>query len=86
MTYSIELSQEEDRLLRLRASETGKSPVDLIVAAVCHDNHRAARFGKRRKELAENFRQLGITDDALGDELEEIKHDMRAQRRRQAAL
>ena len=83
MTYNIELPQEEDRLLRLRAVETGKSPVELILAAVHHDTHRALRFDQRRREIAENFRRLGVSDDALADELEEIKHKMRAERRRQ---
>jgi len=43
------------------------------------------RFDQRRRELAENFRKLGVTDDALADELEEIKHKMRAERGRQAS-
>ena len=81
MTYSIELPQDEDRLLRQRAAETGKTEVDLIVAAVCVDNHRGAWFDQRRTALAENFRRLGVTDDELAEELEEIKHRMRSERR-----
>ena len=85
MTYSIEIPEEEDRLLRQRAAETGRSPVELITAAVLHDTRRALHFDQRRREIATNFRSLGVSDDELADELEEIKHKMRAERGRQAS-
>jgi hypothetical protein len=74
MTYSIELSPEEDQLLRQRAAETGQREIDLIVAAVRHENQRIAHFAERRKVLADNFSRLGTSDDELAEELEVIKH------------
>lgn len=86
MTLSVPLSPAAETALQQRAAAAGKDPA--IVASELLTQiltHRGGLTQERLREISgsthDQFRASGMTDDQLGEELEEIKHRARAARR-----
>jgi hypothetical protein len=85
MSLTIDLSPDAEALLSARASSVGQDLNTYVSRLV----DRMATASKTLEELSgpiyQNFLDSGMTDDELGDLLEDAKHDMRAERRKKAA-
>jgi len=83
MTLTVTLSPEKERRLRERATAAGQE----LSAYVSRWIERFADAPVPLEDLSgpvyQEFLQSGMTDDQLGDLLEIIKHEMRAERRGQ---
>ncbi len=81
MTLEISLTPEAEDRLRRRAAAAGKQPAELARAIVERDVRRPT-LEEISGPIYEEFLKSGMTDDELGDLLEEAKHAMRAEQRR----
>jgi hypothetical protein len=70
----IELTPEDEQLLRLGSSEPNKTAGELVLAAARRDAHRSHQFEKCREQLARKFQAHGISDDELAEDLERARH------------
>lgn len=80
MTLEISLTPEAETRLRERAAAAGKHPADLARAIVERDVRRPT-LEEISGPIYQEFLRSGMTDDELGDMLEEAKHAMRAEKR-----
>ena len=86
MTLSIPLSSEAEAALRKRAKAAGKDPSAVASELLTEVLTRGAGLTRERLaqisgESQQAFEKSGMTDDQLGDQLENIKHDHRAKKR-----
>ena len=85
MVLSIPISVEAETRLRALATAAGVE-VETYAARLLE---RVAAPPKSTEELSgplyDEFLASGMTDDELGEFLEEVKHDMRRERRRRQA-
>jgi hypothetical protein len=59
----------------------GASPEELVLQAVADSVDPLARLRKLAAPIAERLRELGETEDDAVEFFEEVKHDLRQQRR-----
>ncbi len=77
MTLRITLTEEAQARLRSRAAAAGKDPAKLAGDIVERDLRRPT-LEEISGSVYQEFLKSGMTDDELGDMLEDIKHAMRA--------
>jgi len=83
MTLSIPLTPKAEAALRQRAAAVGKDPVNVAAELLTRVLTRSAGLTQDRLEeicgkTSQQFRSSGMTEDQLGQELEDIKHTDRA--------
>ena len=80
MTLAIPISPQAERRLLDKANAAG---VDLptFVSRLLEAEARRPTVMELSGEVFENFKRMNMTDDELGDRLEEEKHAARAARR-----
>lgn len=77
MTLQISLTPEAETRLCERAAAAGKQPADLARAIVERDVRRPT-LEEISGPIYQKFLESGMSDEELGDQLEEAKHRMRA--------
>ncbi len=86
MVLSLSISPEAEAKLKAKAAAAGVD-IESYAAAIVE---QTAQIPLSLKEIsgpvAEDFAKSGMTDDELGDLLEEAKHEMRAERRGRQTL
>ncbi len=80
MTLEISLTPEAETRLCERAAAAGKQPAELARAIVERDVRRPT-LEEISGPIYQEFLKSGMTDDHLGDMLEEAIHAMRADKR-----
>ncbi len=80
MTLEISLTPEAESRLKARAAEAGKHPAELARAIVERDVRRPT-LEEISGPAYQEFVKSGMTDDELGDMLEQAKHAVRAEKR-----
>ncbi len=78
MTLEISLTPEAESRLRERAAAAGKQPAELARAIVERDVRRPT-LEEISGPIYQEFLKSGMTDEQLGDLLEDAKHAMRAE-------
>ena len=86
MTLTIPLAPEAEAALRRRAAESGKDPVTVASELLTRVLTRTGGLTQNRLEeisgrTYEDFRDTGMTEEQLGEELENIKHADRSRKR-----
>lgn len=86
MTLVLNMSEQLESQVRQRAAALGKDPAAFILEAVeekikSDDRDWLSKISGKAGEL---FETSGMTEDELSEELERVKHDHRAAKRRQA--
>ncbi len=85
MTLTLPISHEVEARLAAKARAAGVD-VATYITAVVEENAKAPMSIKEISgTTAEAFKASGMTEDELGDLLEEEKHAMRAERRAAAS-
>ena len=79
MTLQISLTPETEARLRERAAEAGVQPADLASRIVELQVHRPT-LEEISGPIYKRFLESGATEDELIEELEQAKHEMRAER------
>ena len=80
MTLQISLTPEAETRLRERAAEAGVQPSELASRIVERQIHRPT-LEEISGPTFKRFLESATTEDELIDELEQAKHEMRADRR-----
>jgi hypothetical protein len=80
MTLAVALSSQTEHRLADKAKAAG---VDLatFISFLLEAEARRPTLTELSGQIAENFKRTNMTDDELGDLLEEEKHSVRASRR-----
>jgi hypothetical protein len=81
MTVTIRLEQPVEQRLAEKARDAGLD-VETYVANVVEAHAAKPTLKELSGELYQQFVASGMTDDELGEFLEQAKHEMRAERRR----
>jgi hypothetical protein len=85
MVLSVSISAEAEAKLVVKAAAAGVD-VATYVATIVEQN---AKMPLSLKEIsgpvADDFAKSGMTEDEFGDLLEEVKHEMRAEKRARRA-
>lgn len=84
MVLSVPISQETEAKLVARARAAGVDLSTYVAALVEETTKPPLSLHEISGPIANDFANSGMTDDELGDFLEEVKHEMRAERRRTA--
>lgn len=84
MMLQISLTPEAESRLRERAAAIGREPADLARAIVERDVRRPT-LEEISGPVYQEFIKSGMTDEELGDMLEEAKHTMRAEKQGEPA-
>lgn len=74
------MSEQTEEMLRQKAAEFGETP-EVYAAKVLEGVILSASLRELTAPLNEEFRRSRMTEDELSDWLEEIKHQMRRERR-----
>lgn len=74
---SIPVSGEVEARLRARAAALGQDVVTYATKALERLSQPPVPISEISGPLSEEFKKSGMTDDELGDLLEEAKHEMR---------
>lgn len=77
MTLNLSIPAQLEALLRERAGAAGKEPAEYAAMLLERELRRQA-LDQTLAPVREAFRQSGLSDDALAEELERAKHAMRA--------
>jgi hypothetical protein len=86
MTLSVPLTPEAEAALRQRATAAGKEPAAVAAELLTRVLTRGGGLTQQRLEEIsgqsfDSFRASGMTDEALANELERIKHADRSRKR-----
>jgi hypothetical protein len=81
MTLHIDISKEAEEKLRAKAASAGKDLARYAAQVLERDASRPLTLEEISGPIAEDFRRSGMTDEELGDFLEQVKHRMRQDRR-----
>ena len=82
MVLSVPLSQEVEAKLSARARAAGVDLSTYVAALVEETTKPPLSLREISGPIADDFARSGMTDDELGDFLEEVKHEIRVERRR----
>jgi hypothetical protein len=85
MVLCVPISQEADAKLAAKARAAGVDLSTYVATLVEEMTGRPLSLDEITANAAKEFAQSGMTEDELGDFLEEVKHDVRASRRTKAA-
>jgi hypothetical protein len=85
MTLSIELSSETEARLKARANQAGVAVATYVGTLVEQIAKPPLSLEEISGPVATDFAKSGMTEDELGDLLEEVKHEMRAEKRARRA-
>jgi hypothetical protein len=80
MTISITLSSTTEEKLKERAAITGQDVAGYVASIVERTVGRPISIEEISGPIARDFRDSGMTEDELGDFLEDVKHKMRRER------
>jgi hypothetical protein len=81
MLLSIPISPETETRLRTRANAAGVDVAAYASSLLEQTTKSPLSLEEISGPVAEDFAASGMTDDEFGDLLEEVKHEMRAERR-----
>lgn len=81
MVLSIPISEQTCERLRSRASAAGQDVESYVARLVSHFADSPTPLEELSGPIQDAFAESGMTDDELGDLLDQAKHDMRAERR-----
>ena len=81
MTLEIPISAEAEARLRRRAAAAGEDLPSYVAKLVAHFAEPPTPLVELSGPIYEAFKESGMTDEELGDLLEQAKHEMRAERR-----
>jgi hypothetical protein len=81
MTIQIPLSPEAEARLREKAKAVGQDVADYAAGVLERIAEPPLSLREISGPLSDEFKATGMTDDELGDLLEEAKHRRREQRR-----
>jgi hypothetical protein len=86
MVLSLSISAEAEATLKAKAAAAGVDVETYAAALVEQAATAPLSLREISGPIAEDFAKSGMTEDELGDLLEEAKHEMRAEKRgRQAS-
>jgi hypothetical protein len=81
MVLTLPISQETEARLAAKAKAAGVD-VSTYVAKIVEQSAKLPLSIKEISgEIADDFKKSGMTEDEFGDLLEEVKHEMRAEKR-----
>jgi hypothetical protein len=81
MELTIRISDETAATLSERAKEAGEGLAEYAAGIVKRTADAAKTLREISGPVAEQFEESGMTEDELGDFLEDVKHKMRRERR-----
>ena len=81
MTIQIPISPEAETRLRRRAEACGEELSSYVAKLLAHFAEPPTSLKELSGPIFDAFKASGMTDDQLGDMLEEAKHELRAERR-----
>jgi len=84
MTLKVEISAEVESLLRERATAVGQDVAVYAAGVLERSAQRPLSVVEISGPIGEAFKQSGMTEEELSEFLEQEKHAMRADRRRQS--
>ncbi len=76
MDITIHLSSAAEAKLKERAAATGQPP-DAVASRIVEEAVTTPTLDEVLAPVREDFARSGMTDDELGDFLEDVKHKMR---------
>ena len=81
MSLMIEVPDDLAAQLQERAAAIGSIPEKVAIIAIKQQLRANDLLEKSLAPVRQAFRESGMTEDELSDLLEEVKHDMRRERR-----
>jgi hypothetical protein len=81
MTLTISIPAEAEAKLKMRAAASGQDLSSYVAKLVSRFAEPPTPLEKLSGPIYQKFLESGMTDDELGDLLEQAKHEMRADRR-----
>jgi hypothetical protein len=81
MVLTVPISREAEVKLSAKARAAGVDVSTYVATLVEQTTKPPLSLRELSGPMAEEFAKSGMTDDELGDFLEEVKHEMRAERR-----
>jgi hypothetical protein len=81
MVLTISIPPEAEAKLKTRAAASGVDLPTYVARMVAHFAEPPTPLEQLSGPVYQRFIESGMTDDELGDLLEDVKHDMRAERR-----
>ena len=81
MVLTISIPPEAEAKLKMRAAASGEDLAQYVARLVAHFAEPPTPLEKLSGPIYQRFLESGMTDDELGDLLEEAKHELRAERR-----
>jgi hypothetical protein len=81
MSLQIEIPEPLAEIVTNAAKSRGASPEDLVLQAVADSVDPLGRLRNLAAPVAERLKELGETEDDAVEFFEEVKHDLRRQRR-----
>jgi|GEM_PF-1209459 len=84
MVPSISISSEAEATLQAKARAAGLDLASYVATLVEQNGRRPLSLEAISGQVAADFKASGMTEDELGDILEQAKHAMRAERRSRA--
>jgi hypothetical protein len=85
MVLSFSISQEAEAKLKAKAAAAGVDASTYAAALVEQIAKAPLSLKEISGPIADDFAKSGMTDDELGDLLEEAKHEMRTEKRARRA-
>lgn len=81
MSLTIDIPSEAEAKLKLRARACGQELPEYVAKLVTHFAEPPTPLEQLSGPIYQKFLESGMTDDELGDLIEQAKHEMRAERR-----
>ncbi len=81
MVLSVSISAETEAKLERKAAAAGVDVATYVSNLVEQTAEAPLSLREISGPIADDFAKSGVTEDELGDLLEEVKHEMRAERR-----
>lgn len=81
MSLHIEIPEPLAAQVATAAKSRGASPEELVLQAVADSVDPLARLRKLAAPIGDRLKELGETEDDAVEYFEEVKHDLRRQRR-----
>lgn len=85
MTLTISLPPEFEARLKERAAASGQDVSTFVSKLLQHFADRPTPLEELSGPIQQRFRESGMTEDELAEELERAKHEMRAERHSRGA-
>lgn len=85
MQLTITVPPEAEAKLKARAAVAGQDVADFVSQMVRHLIEPPTPLEKLSGPIYQKFLESGMSDEELSEELDRVKHEMRAQRRARGA-